>query len=109
MAVNDRIAAYRACVSQIAPDDIEIRVGGVGKQHHGERQLRQKALSPMLIRSKPNPSGPEDKAENREHDRAADQGPLDPAGDRYRSEEKPRRKRHFGTFGPDLPRKVRMD
>ena len=27
MAVNDRIAAYRVCLSQIAPDDIETRVG----------------------------------------------------------------------------------
>ena len=109
MAVNDRIAVYRVCLSQIALDEIEIRVGGVGKQRHGERQLRQKAQSvaAMLMRSKPNPSGPRTKPKT-----VNTIGPLIKGSiraDRYRSEEKPRRKRHFGTSGPNLPRKVRMD
>ena len=69
---------------KIAPDDSEIRVGGVGKQHHGERQLGEKAQSfaAYVDAQHAQPIRAEDKAKNREHDWAADQGPLDPAGDR---------------------------
>ena len=63
MAVNDRIAAYQVCLSQIAPDDIEIRVGGVGRQHHGKRQPRQKAQSvaAYVDAQQAQPIGAEDK------------------------------------------------
>ena len=80
MAMNDRVAAYRVSLLQIAPDDIEIRVGGVGKQHHGEASappegaIRRRYVDAQQAQ----PIGAEAKAENREHDRAADQGPLDP-------------------------------
>ena len=65
-------------------------VGGVGKQHHGERQLRQKAQSvaAYVDAQHAQPIRAEDKAKNREHDWAADQGPLDPAGDRAVDQEK---------------------
>ena len=65
MAVNDRIADYRFCLSQIASDDIEISVDGVGKQHHGKRQLCQKAQSvaAYIDAQQAQPMEPGDKAE----------------------------------------------
>ena len=70
--------------AHIAAHDSEICVGGVGEQHHGERQFGQKAQSfaAYVDAQQAQPIGAEDKANHREHDRAADQGPLDPAADR---------------------------
>ena len=70
--------------AQIAPDDTKIRVGGIGEQNHGEGQLGQKAqpLAGYLDAQYAQPIGAEDKTDDRENDRPADQGPFDPARDR---------------------------
>ena len=66
------------------PDDSEIGVGRVGEQNHRERQFCEKAqpLTGYVDAQHTQPIGAEDKSDRREHDRAADKGPLDPARDR---------------------------
>ena len=70
--------------SEVPFDDAEIRVGGVGEQNHRERQFRQKPqpLAVDVDAQNAQPIGAQDKPDRGEHDRAADQRALDPAGDR---------------------------
>jgi hypothetical protein len=75
---------------EVAPDDTEIRVGGVGEQDHGQRHFGQDAqpLAAYVDADHAQAIRAEDKANPGEHDRAADPGSLDPAGERAVDEKK---------------------
>ncbi len=83
---------------KVSPDDAKIRVGGVGKQNHGEGHFRQNAqpLAAYVDAQYAQPNRAEDEANAGEHDRAADPGPLDPAG--YRAVDEEERGQHRGSL-----------